>query len=70
MFFEEPFMENKMSEAAYQPRRADRRVCTHILPPPYETRVGRVLTDRRSAMDRRASWIREFSLETFPGRES
>ena len=62
-------MENKMSEATQQQRRADRRVCTHISPPPYETRDGRVMTDRRSAFDRRASWIREFSLETFTGRE-
>jgi hypothetical protein len=63
-------MENKMSDASYQPRRAERRVCTHIAPPPYETRNGKVLTDRRSAIDRRASWIREFSLETSPARES
>ena len=63
-------MENKMPNASYQPRCADRRVCTHIAPPPYETRQGRVMNDRRSAIDRRASWIREFSLETSPGRES
>ncbi|MDP2882702.1 MAG: hypothetical protein Q8N89_14125 [Azonexus sp.] len=63
-------MENKMSDASYQPRQADRRACTHIAPPPYETRDGRVMTDRRSAIDRRASWIREFSLETSPDRKS
>ena len=63
-------MENKMSGAACQQRHADRRVSTYIGPPPYETRDGRVLTDRRSALDRRASWIREFSLETSQGRES
>ena len=57
-------MENKMSDAVCQKRRADRRVCTQIAPPPYETRDGMVLTDRRSSFDRRASWIREFSLET------
>ncbi|MFZ2973480.1 MAG: hypothetical protein WA049_12640 [Ferribacterium limneticum] len=63
-------MEKKMSDASYQPRCADRRVCTRIAPPPYETRDGRVMTDRRSAIDRRASWIREFSLETSPDRKS
>jgi hypothetical protein len=69
-FFEEPFMEDKMSDAIHQKRRSERRVCTHIAPPPYQTRNGMVLTDRRSAMDRRSTWIREFSLETFPGRQS
>lgn len=63
-------MENKMSEAALQKRRADRRLCTQIAPPPYETRHGRVLKDRRSAIDRRASWIREFSLDVINGRDS
>ena len=62
-------MENKMPDAAHQQRRTDRRICTHIAPPPYETRDGKVLIDRRSAIDRRASWIREFSLETFPGQD-
>ena len=62
-------MGNKMSDAAHQQRRADRRVCKYVAPPPYETREGQVMNDRRSAIDRRASWIREFSLETSPGRE-
>lgn len=63
-------MENKMSDAKCQKRGADRRVSTHISPPPYETRDGVVLTDRRSAIDRRASWIREYSLETSLGGKS
>ena len=63
-------MENKMSDAAHQQRCAERRVNTHIKPPPYETRDGLVLIDRRSTFDRRASWIREFSLETSPSSES
>jgi hypothetical protein len=63
-------MENKMSNAAHQQRRNDRRTCTHIAPPPYETRDGKVLIDRRSSFDRRASWIREFSLETLPDQDS
>ena len=36
-------MENKMSDAAHQQRCAERRVNTHIKPPPYETRDGLVL---------------------------
>lgn len=63
-------MENKMSDANYQLRRAERRVCTQVAPPPYETRDGRVMNDRRSAIDRRASWIREYSLETSPGKDA
>ncbi|PKO48146.1 MAG: hypothetical protein CVU31_07125 [Betaproteobacteria bacterium HGW-Betaproteobacteria-4] len=63
-------MENTMSEAALQRRRADRRRCTQISPPPYETSSGKVFTDRRSAIDRRASWIREFSLDAINGRNS
>jgi len=63
-------MENKMPNSAPQQRRADRRICKDIAPPPYETRNGWVLTDRRLSFDRRASWIREFSLETLPGQES
>ena len=63
-------MENKMPEAAHQQRRAERRTSKAVVPPPYETRNGMVLTDRRSSLDRRASWISEFSLETMPGRES
>lgn len=63
-------MENKMPEATYQKRRAERRASKAVAPPPYETRDGIVLTDRRSSLDRRASWIREFFLETEPGKES
>ena len=68
--FRGSFHGNKMPEAAHQQRRAERRTSKAVAPPPYETSNGMVLTDRRSSLDRRASWIREFSLETMPGRES
>jgi hypothetical protein len=32
-------------------------------PPPYRTAEGIVLLDRRSYIDRRSSWIRDFSIE-------
>jgi hypothetical protein len=63
-------MENKMSDAQKQQRQSERRVSTNIEPPPYETRDGEMSTDRRSTFDRRATWIREFSLETSSGQES
>jgi len=63
-------MENTMFKAVLQRRRADRRRCTQISPPPYETSCGKVLTDRRSTIDRRASWIREFSLDAINGQNS
>lgn len=46
-----------------RPRGPDRRVSTRISPPPYRTSEGAVLVDRRSQIDRRATWIREFSLD-------
>jgi hypothetical protein len=63
-------MENKPQDAIPQKRRTERRSTTRIAPPPYYTREGKVLTDRRSLTDRRATWIREFSLESSPGSES
>jgi hypothetical protein len=44
-------------------RSGDRRVCRKIQPPPYQTVDGLVTGDRRSHLDRRASWLREFSLD-------
>jgi hypothetical protein len=46
----------------HRPREMDRRVSKLIAPPPYETREGMVTFDRRSQIDRRANWIREFAL--------
>ncbi|MBS1144047.1 MAG: hypothetical protein H6R14_1453 [Proteobacteria bacterium] len=63
-------MENEMPNGSIQKRRAERRVCTRVTPPPYQTSAGVVMTDRRSSFDRRATWIREYSLETVPGRDS
>lgn len=56
-------MENHTPDAARPGRRTDRRLSTGITSPPYDTRDGMVLSDRRSPIDRRATWIREFSLE-------
>ena len=44
-------------------RSGDRRACKQIQPPPYATAEGVVTVDRRSHVDRRAAWVREFSLE-------
>lgn len=41
----------------------DRRACTQLMPPPFDTRVGVVAVERRSPLDRRAQWIRQYSLE-------
>lgn len=43
-------------------RSEDRRISKQIEPPPYQTASGTVLDDRRSHLERRASWLREFSL--------
>ena len=40
----------------------DRRMRSVIAPPPYLTAEGEVQVDRRSCVDRRATWIREFSM--------
>jgi hypothetical protein len=57
-------MEKTLPNTTHKQRGADRRVCTQLAPPPYHTRDGKVLNDRRSAFDRRATWIRECSLDT------
>ena len=44
-------------------RSGDRRACKQIQPPPYATADGVVTKDRRSHVDRRAAWVREYSLE-------
>ncbi len=44
-------------------RNGDRRNGSRVGPPPYYTREGKVLVDRRSHCDRRGTWIREFSLD-------
>jgi hypothetical protein len=44
-------------------RAGDRRSGKPMTPPPYQTIDGLILVDRRSQQDRRASWLREFSLD-------
>lgn len=44
-------------------RGTERRLRTRMSPPPYRTTEGIVLLDRRSYIDRRSSWIRDFSIE-------
>ena len=51
------------SEIAPGCRAGDRRASKQIQPPPYCTAEGTVAVDRRSHVDRRAAWVREFSLE-------
>ena len=52
---------NRRAPAEFLPRGADRR--RHELsPPPYHAAEGLVLHDRRSPVDRRATWIKPFRL--------
>jgi len=55
--------ENKQQPATYRVRGKDRRTSTGIEPPPFMTRDGLVERERRSPFDRRATWVREFSLD-------
>lgn len=45
-------------------RGVDRRGVTAIAPPPFQTREGWVLVERRSCCERRANWIHEFTMNT------
>ena len=45
-------------------RGADRRGVTAISPPPFQTREGLVLVERRSCCEHRANWIHEFTMNT------
>ncbi|MBS1139299.1 MAG: hypothetical protein H6R13_752 [Proteobacteria bacterium] len=53
-----------LNERALHSRGKDRRGVTRISPPPFYTREGKVLVERRSPCERRSNWIREFSLDT------
>lgn len=67
-----------MSESGFQNRRvrqatgsnSDRRVQSRMSPPPYLTASGEISVDRRSCFDRRATWIREFSMTSDDGLAS
>jgi hypothetical protein len=64
---------NRPGQPEFPPRKEcgnDRRVSTLIDPPPYQTFEGLVTADRRSAVDRRATWIREFYLHPITSPES
>lgn len=43
-------------------RARDRRLCKNTQPP-YQTIDGLVTVDRRTCLDRRSSWLREYSLD-------
>ncbi len=52
----------RSARRAFRPRSTDRRASNLLSPPPYQTACGLVLQDRRSPIDRRASWIKDFVL--------
>lgn len=45
-----------------RPWRTDRRRPQRLQPPPYRTAEGMVDVDRRSHLDRRSAWIRDYQL--------
>lgn len=55
--------ETKHQPTPYRERGRDRRSRTGIEPPPFMTREGLVEVERRSPFDRRATWLREFSID-------
>lgn len=60
-------MQNRSSEPPSErltlTRGSDRRHNVRALVPPYITGEGLVLVDRRSNLDRRAGWVRDFSID-------
>lgn len=60
--------ETNMQASGHRERGRDRRSRTGIEPPPFMTRNGLVTIERRSPFDRRATWVREFSLDIVPVR--
>lgn len=55
--------DQQQQPAGYRVRGRDRRTCSGVKQPPYMTRKGLVDYDRRSPFDRRATWLREFSID-------
>jgi hypothetical protein len=55
--------ESQKQSGTYRERGKDRRSRTSVEPPPFMTRNGLVMVERRSPFDRRSSWVREFSLD-------
>ncbi len=56
--------QSDLLQPAQRKRGADRRCNTLVSSPPFYTREGKILSERRSPIDRRANWIREFSLDS------
>ena len=46
-----------------QPRGTERRVRSEMTPPPFAAAEGLVAEDRRTHVDRRAAWLREYTLK-------
>lgn len=46
----------------YRPRLAERRCRRGLQPLPYRTADGQIDSDRRSYLDRRAAWIRDYVI--------
>ena len=46
-----------------QPRGTERRVRSEMTPPPFAAAEGQVDEDRRTHVDRRAAWLREYTLK-------
>jgi hypothetical protein len=44
----------------YRPSRTERRRPQSLQPPPYRTADGVIELDRRSYLDRRSAWIRDY----------
>lgn len=59
--------EDHVERSKMPSRGIERRCRKQISPPPYQTREGTVQSDRRSHMDRRSSWIRDFFIEHSDG---
>lgn len=51
----------------HQPWRTDRRRPQCLQPPPYYTAQGMVDSDRRSYLDRRSAWIRDYQFNSDDG---
>jgi len=56
-------MQSDPSLPIHRTRGADRRRNTVVSLPPFYGCEGKILAERRSPMDRRANWIREFSID-------
>ncbi|MBL8449340.1 MAG: hypothetical protein JNM32_05380 [Dechloromonas sp.] len=51
------------AQAPVPKRGADRRSGKNVSAPPYSTREGLVMEDRRSHIERRSCWVRSFGID-------